>query len=168
MNTPTRPRSFGTFVRAGAVTYRSAGAVDAASFLRKDDRMAALLPAVTRMLALQKDCARILPAMFNACDIVQFESGQLVLSTPNAAVAARLKQQLPKLQDGLIKLGWQVSAIRLKVQVGKTPEKSRTHKSLELPARAVSAFAALEGALEDIPSNQALRDAIAAMVARRR
>ena len=77
------------------------------------------MPAVTRMAALQKDCAKLLPSMFEACDVLQYDADQLVLSTPNAALAAKLKQQLPKLQAHLVKSGWQVNVIRIKVQVAK-------------------------------------------------
>jgi hypothetical protein len=139
-----------------------------ADYLRADDKLAALLPAVTRMATLQKDCAALLPATFDACAVLQFESGQLVLSTPNAALAAKLKQQLPKLQDALSQRGWQVNAIRLKVQVGKTAEKPRPIKDLRLPAQAVSSLAALGDELEDTPRNQALKAAISAMVQRHR
>src|SRR3569832_1333085 len=52
----------------------------AADFLRAHDRMAALLPTVTRMVALKKDCASILHDMFASCEILQFDSGQLTLS----------------------------------------------------------------------------------------
>lgn len=55
-------------------------------FLRGNATMASLMPTVTRLAALQ-GCARALPAMFEHCDILQFESGQLVLATPNAALA---------------------------------------------------------------------------------
>ena len=143
----------------------AAGAVD---FLRANDSMAALLPALTRMIALQKDCAKLMPAMFNACEVLLFESGQLVLSTPSTALAAKLKNQLPKLQEGLLRLGWQVNAIRLKVQVTKNLEKSTPSKQLTLSAHAVAAFAELETQLEESPRNQALRAALLAMVQRRR
>jgi len=140
----------------------------AADFLQSHDKMATILPTVTRMAALQKDCAAILPAMFDACAVLQFESDQLVLSTPNAALAAKLKQKLPKLQGDLLKRGWQVNAIRLKVQVTKIIEKSRTSKQLTLPAQAVSALAELGSTLENSSRNSALRAAISAMVRRHR
>src|SRR4051794_26402534 len=106
---PSHPRA-----RAAAKTTR-----DATDFLRSHEQMASLLPAATRMIALQKDCGLIHPALLDTCAVAQFESGQLVLLTPNAAIAAKLKQQLPKLQEGLLKRGWQVNAIRLKVQVSR-------------------------------------------------
>lgn len=166
MNKPPRPPS-AFFSKPGGILNRAP--MDATAYLHANDRLAALLPAVNRMVALQKDCATLLPAMFKAWDIVHFEGGNLVLAVPNAAVAARLKQQLPKLQDGLSKLGWQVNAIRLKVQVAKIPEKSSTQAPKQtLPPTAVTAFAELADAIEDTPANAALRQALAAMVARRR
>jgi hypothetical protein len=136
----------------------------AAEFLRAHDKMASILPAVKRIVALQRDCATALPSMFNACSVLQFESNLLVLSMPNAALAAKLKQQLPKLQYKLLALGWQVSAIRLKVQATQNIEESRTSKQLRLPGLAVSALAALDLALEDSPRNAALKAALGEML----
>ncbi len=146
----------------------SRSTLGAADFLRAHAKMAAIMPGVTRMVALQKACAAALPAMFATCAVVQFESGQLVLSTPNAALAAKLKQQLPKLQEILQQQGWQVSAIRLKVQVARKLEKPARVVPPVLPPIATSAFAELGEALDDSPRNQALKAAIEAMVRRRR
>jgi hypothetical protein len=152
--------------KATRVSTRSAqGATD---YLRAHDKMASLLPTVARMIALQKDCAAILPEMFNACAVLQFDSDQLTLSIPNAALAAKLKQKLPKLQDALLQHGWQVSAIRLKVQVGNIVDRPVVPKRLQLPMQAVSALAALNNALEESPRNAALRTAIDAMIRRHR
>jgi hypothetical protein len=140
----------------------------AAEFLRSNDKMAALLPTVTRMLALQKDCMTLLPAMFEACTVLQLQEGQLTLATPNAALAARLKQQVPKLQEGLLKKGWQVSAIKLKVLMRQNLEKVVPPKQLTLPAQAVSALADLDQTLDNSPSNAALKAALSAMIKRHR
>ena len=119
------------------------------------------------MVALQKACAVALPAMFGACAVVQFDLNQLVLSTPNAALASKLKQQLPKLQESLQLQGWQVNAIRLKVQVARTNPRAIRPAPPDLPPIATSAFAALGAALPDSPRNQALKAAIDAMVRKR-
>src|ERR1700693_3758754 len=140
----------------------------AADFLQSNDGLAALLPAVARMAALQKDCAALLPAMFEACDVLQYDADQLVLSTPNAALAAKLKQQLPKLQAHLIKGGWQVNVIRIKVQVGKPRPRDVFTKQIHLPPQALSALDQLGQTLEESPRNQTLIAAIRAMVARHR
>lgn len=50
-------------------------AVEATDFLRRDDKMAALLPAIERMASLQKDCAAALPAMFKYCEIWRSRMG---------------------------------------------------------------------------------------------
>lgn len=141
---------------------------EAASYLGANEKLAALLPAVKRMAQLQKACAAILPEMFGYCEVLQCNADQLVLGVPNASVAAKLKNRLPKLQETLAVDGWQISSIRLKIQVGANIPKPVLPKQLTLPQQAVSALASLEHTLEDSPRNAALRSAIAAMVNRHR
>lgn len=143
-------------------------ATGATDFLRGNSTMAALMPTVNRLVALQKDCAAALPAMFSNCDILQFDGGQLVLATPNAALATRLKQQLPKLQAELQSRGWQITAIRLKMQVGRSLPPVPHMRQLSLPGTAVDAFAELSDALPESPQNHDLIAALRAMVQRRR
>ncbi|WP_252717191.1 DciA family protein [Herbaspirillum sp. B65] len=129
--------------------------------------MAALLPALARMGTLQQSVAANLPAMFAACQILQFEAGVLVMSAPNAALAARLKQQTPRLQDRLLKDGWQVNSIRIKVQVGRMAPPPPPKRVLELTENALSSFAELSSTLARDPRSQGLKDAIDAMIRRR-
>ena len=126
--------------------------------------MAALMPTITRMAALQKDCATALPAMFQQCDILQFEAGQLVLATPNAALAAKLKQQLPKLQADLLARGWHIEAIKLKVQVAKSLAPIVHTHPLVLPDKAMAALTELGDALPASPANAALIAALRLLV----
>lgn len=158
---PSSYRSAPTGSKTTAQTSR-----DAADFLRGNDTMASLLPAVTRMAALQKQCAAELPSMFSACEVLQFEAGQLVLSAPNAALATKLKQQLPRLQDKLLTGNWKINAIRIKVQVSQNLVRPATVKQLHLSPKAVSAFFSLMEDLEQSPRNEALKSAIAIMVRR--
>jgi len=144
-------------------------AIEATDFLRRHDRLAALLPAVQRMATLQRDCAAVLPTAFAYCEIISFEGEVLVLSTPNAALAAKLKQQLPKLQEKLQQKGWQISNIRLKVQMMRSASVAPVEKrELSLPPTAVDSFAQLSEALEPTAQNEKLIAALRAMVARRR
>ena len=143
-------------------------AVEATDFLRRDDKMAALLPAIERMASLQKDCAAALPAMFKYAEILAFEDGQLTLSLPNASLAAKLKQQLPKLQDTLARRGWQVHGVKLKVLMTKPAEIKEQMRSLWLTEAAVAAFDELGDTLEATPQNATLIAALKAMVARLR
>src|SRR5476649_2620400 len=126
-------------------------AVGATDFLRRDDKLAALLPSI-----------------FQFCEILAFEDGQLLLSTPNASLAAKLKQQLPKLQETLARRGWQVTGVKLKVQMMKPAEIKEQMRSLSLTEAAVTAFDELGDALEQSPQNATLIAALKAMVARRR
>jgi len=162
----TRSSSFNSYQQGAQAAGSSRTAKGVADFLRTHDRMSALLPTVARMAALQKDCAALLPVMFESCAVLQFDADQLTLATPNAALATKLKQQLPKLQDGLLKRGWQVSAIRLKVQVSNNHEKVNASKTLTLPVQAVSALATLREELEETPRNAALKEAIRQMLGR--
>ncbi|KAF3999679.1 hypothetical protein [Glaciimonas immobilis] len=139
---------------------------EAADFLRGNDKMAALLPTLTRMAALQKQCAAGLPNMFEACEVLHFEGGQLVLSAPNAALATKLKQQLPKLQNYLLTENWQVNGIRIKVQVSQKLQKLTPVKQFSLTPQAVSAFDTLASTLESSPRNEALKAALASLVRR--
>jgi hypothetical protein len=142
--------------------------VGATDFLRRDDKLAALLPGIERMAALQKDCAAALPAMFKHCEILAFENEQLTLALPNASLAAKLKQQIPKLQETLARRGWQVAGVKLKVQMTKPAEIKEKMRALSLPEAAVTAFDALGDTLEDTPQNATLIAALRSMVARRR
>lgn len=156
-----RPSSFIPYQPKAPVQY-SKGAVD---FLRGNDRMAAILPAAKRLVALQKDCAASLPAN---CLPLNLENGQMTVAVPNAAFAAKLKHQLPKLQEHLLKRGWQVSAIRLKVQVISKIDKPARNFNPGLSSGAVEAFSQLENALETTPQNSALKAALKALVEKRR
>jgi hypothetical protein len=142
--------------------------LDATEFLRSNDRMASLLPTAMRMARLQRDCAAALPPMFAHCEVLSFQDGRLVLATPTSAVAAKLKQQAPKLQATLMQRGWQVEAIRLKVQVTRSMPPPVQMRQLELPPVALSAFAELGESLPDTPQNATLIAALRAMAARRR
>ncbi len=161
-------QSLNNFTPARSTGRRPQTTKGAADFLRSDEKMAAILPTAMRMAALQKDCAELLPAMFDACAILQFESAQLVLSTPNAALASRLKQQLPKLQSALLTRGWQVNAVRLKVQVSASLQKIVLPKQAILPVRALSALAELGNTLEKTKRNATLVAALEALVNRHR
>ncbi|QNA98951.1 DciA family protein [Massilia sp. Se16.2.3] len=141
---------------------------EATDFLRSNERMARLLPTAMRMADLQRDVGAALPSMFGNCDVLSFREGVLVLVVPSSAVAARLKQQLPKLQSTLLGRGWQVSSTRLKVQVTRAmPERVET-RVLELPPTAVDAFEELGESLPETPQNAALVAAIKRLAARRR
>lgn len=154
---PSYPRP----LRRAQSTEKVTGAYD---FLQSHHKMAGLLPTVSRLLALQKDCAAILPAMFDACQVLNLEAGQLVIATPNAALASKLKQQLPKIQNDLLKLGWQVNAIRLKVQVLIPVVVSPPVQKRQFSDSAKTAFTTLSTELGNSQQNAALKNAVLSLI----
>jgi hypothetical protein len=142
--------------------------LEVTDFLRRNDKMAGLLPAAMRMASLQSDCAAALPAMFSNCDVLSFEDASLVLAVPSSAMASKLKQQVPKLLAALQKKGWQIVEIKLKVQVTRSMAPVVHTQQLVLPGTAKSAFEALGSALPQTEQNASLIAAIKAMAARQR
>jgi hypothetical protein len=142
--------------------------LEVTDFLRRNEKMAGLLPTAMRMASLQTDCAGALPAMFSNCDVLSYEDALLVLATPSSAVAAKLKQQLPKLQLALQKKGWKVDVIKLKVQVTRSIPPVAHTRQLVLPPTAISAFGELGDTLAPTSQNASLIAALKAMANRRR
>ncbi|MCG2585312.1 DciA family protein [Massilia sp. TS11] len=142
-------------------------AFGASHFLRGDARLARLLPAAERMARLQRDVAAVLPQLAQLAAVLSFESGCLVLAVPNAAVAAKLKQQTLKLQQALGQRGWAVEQVRLKVQVMPPPAPETRAGSLELSPAAVRAFDELAHTLEPSAQNATLIGALQRLTARR-
>lgn len=137
-----------------------------ASFLQQSDKLSPLLPTIKRNLSLQKECGNVLPPIFDGCEVLNLADDQLVLSTPNASNASKLKQQLPKLQAHLQQRGWQINAIKIKVQVKRTIEKPAPIKQAILSSKAISAFASLESNLATTPQNADLKAALERLLRR--
>lgn len=139
---------------------------DASDFLQGNDKLASLLPAAARLANLQRECVKLMPTQFVHCTVLQITDGQLTVVVPNAALATRVKQLLPKLHSGLIEKGWPIQGIKLKIQVIAAPL-PKPVRDLSLSGGAVASFAALDQSLATHPRNAALKEAIQALVARR-
>lgn len=139
---------------------------DVAVFLQHNDKLSPLLPTIKRNLTLKKECSAALPAIFDSCEVLNLVDDQLVLSIPNAALASKLKQQLPKLQAHLQHRGWQINAIKIKVQVKKTVEKTAPAKQAILTPSALSAFQELETSLATNAQNTPLKAALERLLRR--
>ena len=153
----------GTF----ATTHRPS-AVGVVDCLREHDQFGTLWAAVNRTMALQKDCQAALPSLFGICSVLQLTSERLVVSTPNAAMATKLKQQLPTLQNYLCRKGWQVNAIQVKVQVGSIFEQKIPVEKPVLSDRALASLQVLERSLEWSVRNEPLKKALHTMLTRGR
>ena len=158
------PPNFTPFRRPEA----RADAREAMDFLQSTEKLGALLPTANRLAHLQQTCEYLQPLVFASCKVVHLDNGQLQIAVPNAALATRLKQQLPRLAAGLRENGWPVEDIRLKVQV--MPERlppPPAPKKRELPDSALASFAELETSLDTDPRNEGLREALRSLLARR-
>ena len=144
------------------------GSAGVASYLQHSDKIAPLLPTIKRNALLQKECQQFLPTMFQRCEVLQLAEDCLTLATPNAAIASKLKQNLPKLQLHLQQQGWQVSAIRVKVQVRPQNPYVPEKKQLFLSQNAILAFSRLEDSLEKTGQNQELLAALERLIQRHR
>lgn len=163
----SRPSSFIPHAPGGRAAFQKNDAKGVTDHLRTHNVLSSILPAVSRLVTLQQDCRHALPGLFDACQVMNLAEGELTIAIPNAAFAAKLKQRVPKLLDYLIKRGWQVSAIRLKVQVVQKLERPVQTHSARLTASAVEAFEELAQSLEPNRRNASLLDALHAMLARR-
>ena len=100
-----------------------------------------------------------------ACCVKQLRAGTLVLLAGNAAVAAKLKQLVPRLLTAYGKLGLQVTAIRVEVQVSEgAPEIASASPAKRLSLDSIKSLENLAERLEDSP----LKQAITRMAARQR
>jgi len=129
-------------------------------------QIAHLWPTITTLTALQKDCVAVMPQLFLYCQVLHLDAERLTLAAPNAALASKLKQQLPLLQSALQKAGWQINAIRIKVQVNSNLPKDHPEKSCQLSETAIKAFNNLEKKLAGSHRNDELLGALRALLER--
>ncbi len=134
----------------------------AMDYLGSHGKIAALMQTAQELSAIQKDCAHLLPAFFAGCQVMRLEEGILHIGVPNQAVAARLRQQIPALQNRLGAKGWPVSVIRLKILLPRHRSAAvQTPYKNDLPETAYISFLELYEKLEsdgdDSPLSQSLK-----------
>jgi len=128
-----------------------------------------LLPlgqAMQRIAALQRLYAACAPTELVATTwVVADRNGTLVVAADNSAVAAKLRQSLPRLLKNLQKQSAQVNGIQVQVQVKSTPPRppASAQKS-PLPIDLIEDFTRLAAQVRD----PGLKAALARFAARRR
>lgn len=143
---------------------------EATRYLERHDKFSALLPALARIVALQKECTRLLPAIFAQCSVLNCEADQLMISAPNGAIAARLRQCLPQLRAGLAQAGWHVERIRIKVHMASelgTPPPAPLPMRV-MPRQALDALSGLQQTLDASDRNSPLQQALQRLLAHQR
>ena len=143
------------------------GSSSAIEFLQRDEGGAALLPAAQRILRLREDLLVLIPrSLRDVCEVGGFDDDVVTLRVSSAGAAAKLRQTLPRLRDGLAERGWKVSAIRVRVQPSGSPGISTTWRAAstaEIPPSGVAAFDDLQRHLDASP----LRTAVERLLRRR-
>ncbi len=142
-------------------------ATSAIDFLQRHDGAAGLLPAAQRILELRQDLLALIPASLReTCEVSGFDDEVVAVRVSSAGAAAKLRQTLPRVRDGLLDRGWKVSAIRIRVQPTRSPIVSTTWMApsqAAIPVGGVAAFADLGRGLEASP----LKTAVERLVRRR-
>jgi hypothetical protein len=118
---------------------------------------------ITVLQRLYTVCAP--PEMLSMSRVVGHLDGMLVIAADNGAIAAKLRQLVPRLLEKLQKQGAEVTAIRVQVQVGRT---AATHlilpKKPALPIDLIDNFEKLSKRVK----NPELGSALARFASRRR
>ena len=118
---------------------------------------------IAAMQRLYAICAP--PDMAGASRVVNKQDGMLVIAADNGAVAAKLRQQAPRLLKNLQKQGAEITGIRVQVQVERTGPAPRAQvQKTPLTIDSIDNFERLSKQVKD-PD---LRSALARFAARRR
>lgn len=133
------------------------------SVLRSLRDLKAILVRVERLASLQQTYAGAVPMELAKRSRVAYErGGTVVVVADTSAVAAKLRQLVPRIVIGIVKSAPEVTSIRVEVQVAETSDGPRDIRP-EIGSRALSSLCELRDSLPDSP----LRQAIGKLVSRR-
>jgi len=132
-------------------------------YLNSSNSLRQLANEARRIAELQQVFLKIAPQpLTQACCVKQLRAGTLFLLAENAAIAAKVKQLFPRLLTIYQKLGWQVTSIRVEVQVKETPPQPVTGCArARLSIETIDNLERLAAGLEDTPLKQALTNMVA-------
>ena len=132
-------------------------------YLNSSNSLRQLADEARRLAELQQVFLNVAPQPLTlACSVRQLRAGTLVLLAENAAIAAKVKQLFPRLLTHYQKLGWQVTSIKVEVQVseaGQQPAAGRARARLSIET--IDNLERLAAGLEDSPLKQALARLVA-------
>lgn len=132
-------------------------------YLNSSSSLRRLADQARRIAELQRVFLKIAPRLLTqACCVKQLRAGTLVLLAENAAIAAKLKQLAPRLLTAYEKQGYNITSIRVEVQVRESaqqPVATRAPKRLSIET--IDNLDRLAASLEDSPLKQALTNMVA-------
>lgn len=116
----------------------------------------ALNQELRQLAVLQSALAEVLPGNLAAnSSVAVLKAGELILSADNGAVAAKLRQMAPRILVFLRQHGFQITGIRLQVQV-RVRDNPLPQKQISLSSDARHAIGLLSDRLDPSPLKTAL------------
>ena len=110
-----------------------------------------------QLAALQSALAEVLPAnLATSASVALVKAGELILVADNGAVAAKLRQIAPRILSSLRQRGYEITGIRLQVQV-RTRDNPLPQKQISLSSEARNAIDSLSSQLDPSPLKAALK-----------
>ncbi len=132
-------------------------------YLNSSNSLRRLTNEARRIAELQRVFLKIAPQpLTQACCVKQLRAGTLVLLAENAAIAAKLRQLLPRLLTSYQKQRMEVTAIQVEVQVRDAVTKTATKSSTKhLSTESIENLERPAARLEDSPLSRALTNMVA-------
>lgn len=119
--------------------------------------LAALAGQAERVRVLQQHWEQVAPPPLNLmCKVSGLQDQVLVLYANNGAIAAKVRQLAPTMLDKFKKMGLEVTAIQVRVQVSFPAPERKPIKSLQLGSAGMDSLRQLAERLEASPLRQAL------------
>lgn len=129
------------------------------SFLGSTATLAALLKQAERLSELQRLWEQVAPPPFaKTCKVGGLHGQVLVLYANNGAIAAKIRQLAPTLQEKFQKKGFEVTSILVRVQARFLAPEKKPVKALRLGAAGTASLRQLADQLGDSPLRQALEN----------
>ncbi len=135
-------------------------------FINTSDQLRQLASQAHRLAELTRVFSTIAPpSLAQACRAGRLNSGTLFLLAENGAVAAKLKQLVPRLLTAYGKLGGEVTSIHIDVQVKERDLEHRPHsRERPLSIASIEHLRKLAASMEESP----LKEAVTRLAARGR
>jgi len=110
-----------------------------------------------QLAALQKALAEVVPGnLATSASVALVKAGELILVADNGAVAAKLRQMAPRILASLRQRGYDITGIRLQVQV-RIRDNPLPQKQISMTAGASDAIDLLSKRLTPSPLTAALK-----------
>ena len=111
---------------------------------------------IRQLLALQSVLAEVLPGnLAPSVRVALVKAGELILFADNGAVAAKLRQMLPRILISLRQRGYEITGIHLQMQV-RIRDNPLPRKQISLTREARDAIRLVSERLNDSPLKTAL------------